>query len=257
MTTTANIDDMWMDAIQRDDLDKIRDLCNDPSHHCIRHAMNHAWFATAHGNIQIIAIIHEKSRVLFDDEYIQAVRYGHLHVLKYLNETRVDLLKRKRGVNTQYVRTLKTGHPHLDAMRHMNNGVNGVGHFHRTLTRIAAARGYLSILEYLHRYGCERDELAVRISIQNGHTACTRYLIETGCPYDASEIPLEIESQLWFQRHRYRTCGVIDRRTMLHYHHKATRIQRAWLRYAYHPRTHVGVQRMRRTSTVRQGMMRY
>ena len=250
---------VWIDAIQRDDVEKVRDLCSDRSHG-YRQAMNHAWLATAHGNLDIIAVIHEYSPVLFDDEYIQAVRYGHLHVLRYLNETRIGFLKRKRGASAHYAhyaRAFKADHPHLDAMRAMNGGVNGVEHFHRTLTRIAAARGYLDILKYLDRYGCARDELAVRVSIQYAHHECARFLIETGCPYRMSDIPLEIESRLWFQRHRYRTSGTVDRRTMLHYHHKATRIQRAWLRYAYHPRTRTGVERMRRTSTVRQGMMRY
>lgn len=247
----------WTDAIERDDVETVRGLCSDASSVNRRRAMNHAWLASAYGNLDIIAIIHEKSPVLFDDEYIQAVRYGHLHVLKYLNETRVGYLKRKRGVSARYARAFEANHPHLDAMRSMNGGQNGVVHFHRTLTRIASARGFLDILKYLERYECARDELAVRMAIQYDRRACARFLVETGCPYRTSDIPTEIESELWFQKHRYRTTGVVDRRTMLHYHHKATRIQRAWLRYAYHPRTRAGVERMRRTITVRCGLMRH
>ncbi len=73
---------------------------------------------------------------------------------------------------------------HLECLRYLHEA--GCPWWDKEVTRLAAFYGRLECLRYLHEKGCPWNKYATSSAARRGHLECLRYLRENGCPWDAT-----------------------------------------------------------------------
>jgi hypothetical protein len=97
------------------------------------------------GDLTLLISLHEQGHEFTNGTTFNAVRYGHLHIIKYLHKHEVRF-------------------------------INYIDH--------AAAYGQLECLRYLHENGCSLTEDTFTQAALGGHLDCVKYLHENGCPWN-------------------------------------------------------------------------
>lgn len=111
----------------------------------------------------------------------------------------------------------------------------------------------IGLIKYLIRKGCPyTDEMLKNVTVrwippQPSYIDNCNCRFHTDDEYTPDDVNL-LESfslESWFQKHKIIDLGVVNEHT-LHIKHKIQRIQHAWIRYAFHPDTHLGQKRIER-----------
>ena len=177
--------------------------------------------------------LYEHGCPFHENIYESAAFGGHLQIVKYIHEQ---------------------GHP-----------------WNEITSKLASLGGHFNVLQYLHMNGCPWDAFTFQHAVEHDDLHMVQYLYVHKCPYpkniaeiaysnrsyyvlrylckkhftwDTRNVPKSFGEQFpWFNEYQYYHYGIVTP-TTLHIHQKIKRIQHAWLKHSYNPKTLIGHKRM-------------
>lgn len=123
---------------------------------------------------------HNKSAEDIETYLYFAASYGQLDILKYLFENELSFFFPSSSLSWLITCAALNGHLNIIIwLRQMN-----ISTFHTDACSIAADRGYLGVLQWLHKNGCPWNEEVCIKAASRGHLNILQWALRNGCPYN-------------------------------------------------------------------------